>query len=92
MPTRHPLGFPDAHIIVVTQYDGHLADISKCKPGAKGKTFSGYELTDFVKREPTTEQKIAQHLKGLGPGFVKGVLKGVNTDTNSAAQRMKFNW
>ena len=63
--------------------------ISKCKPGAKGKTFPGYELTGFVKKEPTTEQKIATHFKGLGPGFVKGVLKGVNTDRNSAAQRMK---
>ena len=63
--------------------------ISKCKPGAKDKTFPGYELTGFVKREPTTAQKIANHFKGLGPGFVKGVLKGVNTDRNSAAQRMK---
>jgi hypothetical protein len=63
--------------------------ISKCKPGAKGKTFPGYELTGFVKKEPTTEQKIAQHFKSLGPGFVKGVLKGVNTDKKGAAQRMK---
>ncbi len=63
--------------------------ISKCKPGAKGKTFPGYELTGFVKREPTTEQKIATHFKGLGPGFVKGLLKDINTDKTGAAQRMK---
>ena len=63
--------------------------ISRCKPGAKGKTFPGYELTGFVKREPTTEQEIAKHFKGLGRGFVKGVLKGINTDKKGAAQRMK---
>ena len=42
-----------------------------------------------MKREATTEQKIAQHFKGLGPGFVKGVLKGINTDRKGAADRMK---
>jgi hypothetical protein len=63
--------------------------ISKCKPGAKGKTFPGYELTGFVKREPTTEKRIAEHFKSLGPDFVKGVLKGINTDKKGAAQRMK---
>jgi hypothetical protein len=63
--------------------------ISKCKPGAKSKTFPGYELTGFVKREPSTEKKIAEHFKALGPGFVKGLLVGVNTDKKGAAQRMK---
>jgi hypothetical protein len=63
--------------------------ISKCKPGAKGKTFPGYELTGFVKREPTTEHEIAKHFKSLGPGFVKGVIKDINTDKKGAAERMK---
>jgi hypothetical protein len=62
--------------------------IAKCKRGAKGTTFKGYELTGFVKKEKTNEQKIADHFGKLGPDYVKGILADIKTDQRSAAKRM----